>query len=189
MQRFTGERTRATADEIWLLQHAPVYTYGIAGRPEHLPRAGNGIPVIKVDRGGQVTYHGPGQWVAYVLLDLGRRGLSVRSLVRLLEQAVIDLLSDFGVAATGREDAPGVYVGAAKIAALGLRIRHGCSYHGLSMNVDMDLAPFRSIDPCGYPDLEVTQLRELGVTESMASVGERLASKLTERLAPAAEHP
>ena len=185
MQRFTAERSPETPDEIWLLQHTPVYTYGVAGRPEHLPRAANGIPVIKVDRGGQVTYHGPGQWIAYLLLDLGRRGLTVRGLVRLLEQAVIDLAGDFGIAAAGREDAPGVYVGASKIAALGLRIRHGCSYHGLSLNVDMDLSPFRAIDPCGYPDLEVTQLRELGVVESMASVGDLLVSKLTQRLAPA----
>ena len=185
MQRFTEERTPATADEIWLLQHPPVYTYGVAGRPEHLPRAANGIPVIKVDRGGQVSYHGPGQWVAYLLIDLSRRGLTVRGLVRLLEQAVIDLTADFGIVAARRQDAPGVYVGAAKIAALGLRIRHGCSYHGLSLNVDMDLAPFRVIDPCGYPNLEITQLRELGVVESMISVGDLLVSKLMQRLAPA----
>jgi lipoyl(octanoyl) transferase len=192
MQRFTAERTADTADEIWLLEHLPIYTYGVAGRPAHLPRGDNRIPVLKVDRGGQVTYHGPGQLVAYVLLDLRRRGFSVRYLVRVLEQAVIDLLSEFGIAAGHREDAPGVYVQGAKVAALGLRIRRGCSYHGLSLNVDMDLAPFRTIDPCGYPDLEVTQLRDLAVAEPMEQIGHLLVSKLLQRLEPSGpteKHP
>jgi lipoyl(octanoyl) transferase len=182
MKSFTASRTADTADEIWLLEHAPVYTYGLAGRSEHLPRGDNVIPVLKVDRGGQVTYHGPGQLVAYALLDLGRRGLSVRGLVRALERAVIDLIGEFGIRATTRDGAPGVYVGDAKVAALGLRIRRGCSYHGLSLNVSMDLAPFAAIDPCGYPDLKVTRLRDLGVSEPLETLGERLISKLTARL-------
>lgn len=177
MKAFTAARTPAVDDEIWLLEHPPVYTYGVAGRPQHLPRATD-IPVLKVDRGGQVTYHGPGQLVAYVLLDLKRRRLTVRGLVRALEQAVIDLLQDLGVQAGRRADAPGVYVNGAKVAALGLRIANGCSYHGLSLNVDMDLAPFYAIDPCGYPGLSVTQLRDLGVAEPPAVIGERLVSKL-----------
>jgi lipoyl(octanoyl) transferase len=185
MKSFTASRTPATADEIWLLEHPPVYTYGVAGRSEHLPSGDCGIPVLKVDRGGQVTYHGPGQLVAYVLLGLHRRALTVRSLVRALEQAVIDLAFDFGISAVRREHAPGVYVEGAKIAALGLRIRHGCSYHGLSLNVDMDLAPFRAIDPCGYAGLEVTQLRDLGVAAPIEDIGDRLVSKLTRQLGPA----
>jgi lipoyl(octanoyl) transferase len=188
MKAFTAARTKDTPDEIWLLEHPPIYTYGVAGRAEHLPAMDNGIPVIKVDRGGQVTYHGPGQLVAYVLVDLRRRGLSVRGLVRAVEQAVLDLLDDFGVIGGRREDAPGVYVRDAKVAALGLRIRQGCSYHGLSLNVDMDLAPFRVIDPCGYPDLDVTQLRDLGIAEPLESLRERLLSKLTQRLDTTAEH-
>jgi len=186
MKAFTGARTAETADEIWLLEHPPVYTYGVAGRSEHLPDAECTIPVLKVDRGGQVTYHGPGQLVAYALLDLQRRGLTVRSLVRVLEQAVIDLASDYGIAALRRADAPGVYVRDAKIAALGLRIRRGCSYHGLSLNVDMDLAPFRAIDPCGHAGLEVTQLRDLGVDAPIEDIGERLVSRLTRYIVPAA---
>jgi lipoyl(octanoyl) transferase len=141
--------------------------------------------VLKVDRGGQVTYHGPGQLVAYVLLDLRRRGLTVRGLVRALEEAVIDLGLDFGISAARREDAPGVYVHGAKIAALGLRIRRGCSYHGLSLNVNMDLAPFRAIDPCGHAGLEVTQLYDLGVTAPIEDIDDRLVSKLTRHLVPA----
>ncbi len=186
MKGFTASRTPATADEIWLLEHPPIYTYGVGGRFEHLPSSDCAIPVLKVDRGGQVTYHGPGQLVAYVLLDLHRRGLTVRSLVRALEQAVIDLAFDFGISAARREDAPGVYVQGAKISALGLRIRRGSSYHGLSLNVDMDLAPFRAIDPCGYAGLEVTQLRDLGVAAPIEDIGDRLVSKLTRRLGAAA---
>jgi lipoyl(octanoyl) transferase len=178
MRAFTDARTPETPDEIWLLQHAPVYTYGVAGRAEHLPQSDNGIPVIKVDRGGQVTYHGPGQLIAYVLLDLRRRGLAVKSLVRSLEQAAIDALSGLGLATQRHPGAPGVYVAGAKVAALGLRIRNGCSYHGLSVNVDMDLSPFDAIDPCGYPGLRVTALRNLGVNARMDEVGERLLSHL-----------
>lgn len=165
MQRFTAERTADTRDEIWLLQHPPTYTQGQAGKPEHLlnPTA---IPVVKIDRGGQITYHGPGQIVMYLLLDLRRWKINVRELVRLMEQSVISLLADHGITAEGREDAPGVYVGAAKIAALGLKIRNGCCYHGLSFNVDMDLAPFANINPCGYQGLRVTQCIELGITET-----------------------
>lgn len=162
MRAFTARRAADTPDELWLLEHPPVYTLGQAGRPEHLLRA-NGIPVIRVDRGGQVTYHGPGQVVAYVLLDIRRRGLAVKRLVWLLEQAVIDLLAGHGVAGARRAGAPGVYVDGAKVAALGLRVRGGCTYHGLALNVDMDLAPFRDINPCGYEGLAVTRLADLGV--------------------------
>jgi lipoyl(octanoyl) transferase len=178
MQQFTAERAADTADEIWLTEHPPVYTLGIAGRQTHLPRVQNGIPVVRVDRGGQITYHGPGQLVAYLLLDMKRRALTVRGLVRVMERAVIDLLADHGIAARGSIEAPGVYVGKAKIAALGLRIRHGCCYHGLALNVDMDLAPFAAIDPCGYPGLAVTQLRDLGIGVDM----EAAAAGLTRHL-------
>jgi len=182
MKSLTATRTKDSVDEIWLLEHPAIYTYGVAGRSEHLPDAPCFIPVLRVDRGGQVTYHGPGQLVAYVLLDLQRRALTVRGLIRMLEQAVIDSLLDFDISAARRENAPGVYVGAAKVAALGIRIRHGCCYHGLSLNVNMDLAPFRAIDPCGYSGLEVTQLRDLGVSAPIESVGDRLAAKLTAQL-------
>ena len=182
MQQFTAHRDARTPDEIWVLQHPPVYTLGIAGRAEHLPRTDNGIPVIKVDRGGQITYHGPGQVVIYLLLDMRRLNLSVRPLVRRMEQAVIDLLAGYGMAAQGRTEAPGVYVNGAKIAALGLRIRNGCCYHGLALNVDMDLAPFHAINPCGYPGLEVTQMRDLGITGKLESVGTTLAKHLCQAL-------
>ena len=174
MRDFTLARTASTPDELWLVEHPPVYTVGIAGRPEHWPRTDNGIPVVRTDRGGQITYHGPGQLVAYLLLDLRRRGLTIRPLVRLMEQAVIDLLAGYGIAAHGRAQAPGVYVGAAKIAALGLRIKNGCCYHGLALNVDVDLAPFLAINPCGYPGLEVTRTRDLGITDTRAQIGDRL---------------
>jgi lipoyl(octanoyl) transferase len=183
MQSFTAARDAATADEIWLTQHPAVYTLGIAGRAAHLPRARSDIPVVRVDRGGQITYHGPGQAVAYVLLDMKRKGLTVRPLVRRLEAAVIDLLGEYGIAAEGRVDAPGVYVGVAKIAALGLRITRGCCYHGLALNVDMDLSPFHAIDPCGYPGLAVTQLRELGITENVDAVADKLALNLARVIA------
>jgi lipoyl(octanoyl) transferase len=164
-------------DEIWLVQHPPTYTQGQAGKPEHLLHQTN-IPVVKIDRGGQITYHGPGQIVAYLLLDLHRWKINVRELVRLMEQAVIDLLAEYGVQAKGREDAPGVYVGDAKIAALGLKIKKGCSYHGLSFNVDMDLSPFDNINPCGYEGLRVTQAIEVGVTVPW----EELQAQLTQNL-------
>jgi lipoyl(octanoyl) transferase len=174
MREFTAARSADTCDELWLLEHPPVYTAGIAGKPEHWPRIDNGIPVLRVDRGGQITYHGPGQLVAYLLLDLRRRGIGVRPLVRQMEQAVINLLADYGIAAEGRADAPGVYVGAAKIAALGLRVRNGCCYHGLALNVDVDLAPFLDINPCGHAGLETTRTRDLGITDTRAQIGERL---------------
>jgi lipoyl(octanoyl) transferase len=183
MQAFTAGRGADTADEIWLLEHPPVYTLGIAGRPEHLPRVDNGIPVVRIDRGGQITYHGPGQLVAYLMLDLRRRALSVRPLVRRMEQAVINLLDHYGIAARGDEAAPGVYVGPAKIAALGLRIKRGCCYHGLALNIDMDLSPFHAINPCGYQGLEVTQLRDLGVEDTAHEVADKLAAHLLEVLA------
>jgi lipoyl(octanoyl) transferase len=182
MRAFTDSRGPDTPDELWLLEHPPVYTYGVAGRAEHLPRGDTGIPVIKTDRGGQVTYHGPGQPIAYVLIDLRRAGLTVRGLVGRLEQAVLDLLHDYDMRGERREGAPGVYVSGAKVAALGLRIRGGCSYHGLSLNVDPDLAPFAAIDPCGYPGLAVTRLRDLGVVDCAERVGERLLQHLIERL-------
>ncbi len=169
MQTFTNSRSTDTPDELWFLQHAPVFTLGRNGKQEHLHDTGD-IPVIKVDRGGQVTYHGPGQLVAYILLDLTRRQLGVQSLVGILEQAVIDLLAEHGLAATRRDKAPGVYVDGSKIAALGLRVRRGCCFHGLSLNVDMDLTPFSMINPCGYPGLQVTQLSDVGVTESLEEI-------------------
>lgn len=182
MRDFTAQRDAGTRDELWLLEHPPVYTVGIAGRNEHLPRLDNGIPVERIDRGGQITYHGPGQLVAYLLLDLRRRNLSVRPLVRHMEQAVVSLLAGYGIEAHGRNDAPGVYVGAAKIAALGLRVRNGCCYHGLALNVDVDLAPFAAIDPCGYPGLAVTRTADLGIRDSRAQIGERLIQCLMEKL-------
>lgn len=177
MQRFTAERTADTVDEIWLLQHPPTYTQGQAGKPEHVLNPGD-IPVVQIDRGGQVTYHGPGQIVIYLLLDLRRWQLNVRELVTLMEQAVIDLLAQHGVAANGRRDAPGVYVNGAKIAALGLKIKNGCCYHGLSFNVDMDLKPFSRINPCGYQGLRVTQCIEQGITLGL----EELQAELTQNL-------
>jgi lipoyl(octanoyl) transferase len=177
MQRFTAERTGDTVDEIWLVQHPPTYTQGQAGKSEHLLNP-TSIPVVKIDRGGQITYHGPGQIVAYLLLDLRRWKINVRELVRLMEQAVIDLLAEYGVDAHGREDAPGVYVGDAKIAALGLKIKNSCSYHGLSFNVDMDLSPFDNINPCGHKGLRVTQCIELGITVPL----EELQAELTQNL-------
>jgi lipoyl(octanoyl) transferase len=177
MQAFTAARGPDTPDEIWLLEHPPVFTLGQAGKREHV-LTDLGIPIVPIDRGGQVTYHGPGQVVAYLLLDLRRRGYGVRELVSRLEQAVIDLLAGYGVVAQRREGAPGVYVGAAKIAALGLRVKNGCTYHGLALNVDMDLAPFSAINPCGYAGLAVTQTRELGIAATAQEMGEALLASL-----------
>jgi lipoyl(octanoyl) transferase len=177
MQAFTAQRTPDTPDEIWLLEHPPVYTQGQAGKPEHL-LAATEIPVVPIDRGGQITYHGPGQVVAYVLVDLRRRGYGIRELVTRMEQAVIDLLSTHEVAAVRRMGAPGVYVDGAKVAALGLRVKHGCTYHGLALNVDMDLGPFAAINPCGYAGLQVTQCRDLGLTESLPRLEQTLAQAL-----------
>ena len=181
MQAFTAQRGEDTPDELWLLQHPPVFTLGLAGKREHILSTSE-IPIIPIDRGGQVTYHGPGQVVAYVLLDLKRRGYGVRELVQRMEQALIDLLASYGIAAARRAKAPGVYVGERKIAALGLRIKHGCSYHGLALNVDMDLAPFLAIKPCGYEGLEVTQLRAFGVEETPDMVAQQLAAQLVMQL-------
>ena len=185
MRRFTEARGGETDDELWLVQHPPVYTVGIAGRTEHFPRQGSipgSIPVERIDRGGQITYHGPGQALVYTLLDLTRRRLTVRSLVRRLEQAVIDCLATYNVEASRRTGAPGVYVDGAKVAALGLRVRRGCCYHGIALNVDMDLAPFSAIDPCGYPGLAVTQTSALGVDADSDAMGEVLAHRIAELL-------
>ena len=168
-------------DELWLVEHAPVFTQGQAGKPEHLLRD-IGVPVVPIDRGGQITYHGPGQVVVYLLLDLQRRHLKVRELVQRIEQAVIDLLAEHGITASRREGAPGVYVGDAKVAALGLRVRNGCCYHGVSLNVDMDLSPFAAINPCGYEGLAVTQLRDLGVNLTPLAAGEALLTQLQKQL-------
>lgn len=181
MQDFTASRGDATVDELWLCEHPPVFTQGLSGRPEHLLKD-IGIPVVQVDRGGQITYHGPGQVVAYLLLDLRRRDLKVRELVHGIEQAVIDLLAGHGVGAARLPGAPGVYVGGAKIAALGLRIKRGCSYHGLSLNVDMALAPYSAINPCGYKGMAVTQLRDLTGECDTVKVGDALAENLARQL-------
>jgi lipoyl(octanoyl) transferase len=182
MRQFTTSRRHDTPDELWVLQHPPVYTTGLATRPQHLPRDA-GIPLERTDRGGQITYHGPGQVVIYTLLDLGRRKLKIRSLVGLIEQAVIDTLAHYNVTAQRKSSAPGVYVNGAKIAALGLRVRGGRCYHGVALNVDMDLTPFLAIDPCGYPGLAVTQTRNLGIAASADELGDRLAARLTQLLA------
>ena len=185
MQAFTAARNADTRDEIWLTEHPPVYTLGLAGRREHLLRD-NGIPAIKVDRGGQITYHGPGQLLAYLLYDLRRPKRGVRAMVRTIEAAVVEWLDSLGISAYGKPAAPGVYVLAesveAKIAALGLKVRNGCTYHGLAVNVAMDLAPFADIDPCGYPGLAVTQLADLGVAMTVDGAGRALAPILAARL-------
>ena len=181
MKGFTASRTDSTCDEVWLVEHPPVYTQGVACKPEHL-LYNKGIPVIRTDRGGQITYHGPGQIIAYLLLDMRRLKLGVRELVRKMEGAVVDLLRDYHVPAEGRTDAPGVYVGDAKIAALGLKIKNGCCYHGLALNVDMDLAPFAAINPCGYPGLRVTQTRDLGIADGLEALSVNLCEKLKARL-------
>ncbi len=186
MQAFTAARTATTADELWLTEHPAIYTLGLAGRREHLLRD-NGIATLKVDRGGQVTYHGPGQLVVYTLLDLARAGLGIRDAVRRLERAVIRWLSSLGIEAYAKAGAPGVYVqqhaADAKIAALGLKVSRGCTYHGLALNVAMNLSPFSDIDPCGYRGLAVTQLRDLGVDTSVDEAGAGLAPVLAECLA------
>ncbi|MBK1646622.1 octanoyltransferase [Thiocapsa imhoffii] len=181
MRAFTDQRGPATRDHLWVLEHRPVFTLGQAGRPEHLLNPG-AIPVVRTDRGGQVTYHGPGQLVVYVLLDLRRAGLGVKRLVEHLEQGVILLLASYGIQGERRADAPGVYVAGAKIASLGLRIRNGCSYHGLALNVAMDLEPFGRINPCGYPGLAVTQMRDLVPSVSIAAVASGVIERLVEVL-------
>ena len=186
MQAFTDARTPATPDEVWLTEHAPVYTLGLAGRREHVHDT-RGVPLVQVDRGGQVTYHGPGQLVAYLLIDLRRSRRAVRAMVRSIEAAVIDFLAGVGVAAFGKTSAPGVYVSRdgreAKIAALGLKVRNGCTYHGVAVNVAMDLSPFAAIDPCGFPGLEVTSLEALGIDMSVENVADTLAPLLACHLA------
>lgn len=181
MKDFTNARTEQTCDEIWLLQHAPVFTQGIAGKPEHL-LYNAGIDLIKTDRGGQITYHGPGQIVAYLLLDIRRLKLSVRELVRSMENAVIEVLKDYDIKAVARIDAPGVYVDNAKIAALGLKIKKNYCYHGISFNVDMDLTPFSYINPCGYQGLQVTQTKDLGIIDGLEILSNKLANRLQEEL-------
>jgi lipoyl(octanoyl) transferase len=197
MRSFTEARTAETPDEIWLVEHPPVFTLGQAGDPAHLLAADPAIPLIKVDRGGQITYHGPGQVVAYVLLDLRRRKLFVRDLVTRIEQAAIDTLAAYNLAGERRAGAPGIYVApgpgahgheGAKIAALGLKIRNGCSYHGVSLNVEMDLGPFLAINPCGYAGLETVDMATLGVAAGWKDVAETLAARLAANLGGASAH-
>ncbi|CAG9215671.1 lipoyl(octanoyl) transferase [Burkholderia gladioli] len=187
MRAFTDSRTPETADEIWLVEHPPVYTLGLAGDPAHLLVADSGVPLVKVDRGGQITYHGPGQIVAYLLVELRRRKLTVRGMVERIEQAVIDTLAAYNLASVRKAGAPGIYVesgphAGAKIAALGLKIRNGCSYHGLSLNVRMDLGPFLAINPCGYAGLETVDMASVGVLADWRDVADTLARRLTANL-------
>lgn len=180
MRDFTDNRQKDTPDELWFLQHPAVYTLGKNGKPEHVLNSAE-IPVINSDRGGQVTYHGPGQIVVYTLLDLGRLNIGVRALVTGLEQVIIELLNDYGITANARREAPGVYVNDAKIAALGLRVRKGCSFHGLALNVAMDLEPFSRINPCGYEGLEVTQIKNFISDIKLESVTDDLQQRLIEQ--------
>jgi len=182
MRAFTARRDAGTPDELWLLEHPPVYTLGLGADAAHGPKADMGIPVVRVERGGQVTYHGPGQVVLYTLIDIARRSMTVRAFVSMLEQSVIDLLAGHGLRAARKPGAPGVYVDGAKIAALGIRVSRGRTFHGLALNVDLDLAPFAAIDPCGYPGLPVTRLRDLGIDQSCKQAGNRLAEILIARL-------
>jgi lipoyl(octanoyl) transferase len=184
MQAFTRARTAETPDEIWLVEHPAVFTLGLAGRREHVLDPGD-IPVVATDRGGQITYHGPGQAVAYLLLDLRRSGIGVKDLVRRIEESVIETLHEYGITGRRRAGMPGVYVGDAKIAAIGLRIARGCSYHGVALNVSPDLAPFERIDPCGYPGLASARLCDLGVRDSIHAVQQKLAAALSRHVAPA----
>lgn len=179
MREFTARRGADTPDELWLLEHPPVYTLGLAADAAHGPKSASAIPVVQVERGGEITYHGPGQVVLYTLVDLARRGIKVKQFVALLEDSLIELL---GSRAQRKPGAPGIYVAGAKVAALGIRVTRGCAYHGLALNVDMDLAPFAAIDPCGYPGLQVTQTRDLGIAEGKEILGARLAGILARRL-------
>ena len=181
MQRFVDERGTGTRDEIWFLEHPPVFTLGMNSKPEHLLGTGD-IPVVRIDRGGQVTYHGPGQLVVYPLLDLDRAGLGVRALVEGIERAIVATVAQWSIEAVGRRDAPGVYVAGRKLASIGLRIRKGSSYHGLALNVAMDLEPFRRINPCGYAGLEMTQVSQLGGPADLRFVADALAPRLLESL-------
>lgn len=177
MQHFTNQRGAETPDELWLLEHTPVFTQGLAGKPEHVLNPHH-IPVVQTDRGGQVTYHAPGQLVAYALLDLKRQKLHTRELVRKLEQSVIDVLNQYGVSAQSRCDAPGVYVAAEKICSIGLRVRKNCSYHGIALNVDMDLTPFSYINPCGYHGMQMTQIKQFNPSVTINDVKKRLISAI-----------
>jgi lipoyl(octanoyl) transferase len=181
MQKFTAERTEHTPDEIWLTEHSPVYSLGLNRKNVRLP-TNHQIPVVNCDRGGKITYHGPGQVIMYVLLDLKRYGLHIRQLVSLLENSVIAILKTHGIQAESKRDAPGVYVKEAKIAALGLRLKKDYCYHGLSLNVSMDLTPFSSIDPCGYAGLQVTQTQDLGVAGDVKAIGDRLVAEFQQQL-------
>ncbi|WP_229804718.1 lipoyl(octanoyl) transferase LipB [Paludibacterium paludis] len=181
MQAFTDGRDERTPDEIWLVEHPPVFTLGLGGKEEHL-LCPTSIPLVRTDRGGQVTYHGPGQLVAYLMIDFKRMQIGVRELVRRIEQALVDTVAEYGIRANGDVDAPGVYVDGAKIASLGLRIRNGAVYHGLSLNVDMDLTPFTWINPCGYAGLKVTQLKDLGIDTTVDEVAARLLPHLERHL-------
>ena len=182
MQSFNAARDKTTTDEIWLLEHEPVFTLGLNGQPEHILDL-HGIPLVKTDRGGQVTYHAPGQLICYILFDLRRSKQGVRQLVTQMEQAVINFLQQQGIISSAKKDAPGVYVDGAKIAALGLRVKQGGSYHGLSLNVDLDLAPFDYINPCGYKGLRVSSLQQLGVMYNMAQVKEEMLHYLCQQFA------
>jgi len=186
MKDFTDTRGHEDPDQLWLLQHPRVFTQGQAGKAEHVLAPGD-IPVIQVDRGGQVTYHGPGQWVLYLMIDLRRRSWGVRDLVNMIERSIVLLLAEYGIEAAPKPDAPGVYVAGAKIASLGLRVRRGCSYHGLSLNVDMDLEPFGRINPCGYQGLEVTSMADLlpAGTVDLDAVGRSLIGTVARQLTPA----
>jgi lipoyl(octanoyl) transferase len=181
MERFTTDRSAATQDEIWFVEHPAVFTLGLSGNRTHLLDPGD-IPVVHTDRGGQVTFHGPGQLVCYVLVDLKRRNFNVRNLVQALESAVIDTAREYAIDAYAKREAPGVYVDGRKLAAIGLRVRRGCSYHGMAVNVNMDLAPFARINPCGYPGLEVTQLADLCALDSVARCRAALTPHLLARL-------
>ncbi|MCU7804827.1 MAG: lipoyl(octanoyl) transferase LipB [Candidatus Thiodiazotropha sp. (ex Lucinoma borealis)] len=181
MQDYTNARDSSSPDQLWLLEHPPVFTQGQAGKAEHLLDPGT-IPVMKTDRGGQVTYHGPGQLIAYLLLDLRRAHLGIRTLVSHLEEAVIALLAEYAISASACRDAPGVYIEECKVASLGLRVRRGCCFHGLSLNVDMDLDPFKRINPCGYPGLKVTQLADQKVTTDIPTLGRELSHHLAHSL-------
>lgn len=181
MQDFTNQRDENTVDEIWLLEHEPVFTQGQNGKAEHVLNPGN-IPVVQTDRGGQVTYHGPGQLMVYTLIDLRRKQFQVRQLVSLIEQSIVDLLQEFGIAAAAKKDAPGVYVNENKICSIGLRIRRGCAYHGIAFNIALDLEPFNRINPCGYKALKMTQFSELGGLQDTLESGRKLINYLMKNL-------
>ncbi len=181
MRSFTDQRDENTPDEIWLLEHPPIFTEGQASKPEHLLCPGD-IPVIRADRGGQVTYHGPGQLIAYTLIDLQRKKLTIKTLVTLLENTVIQLLDEYNIKSNSRCKAPGVYVNEKKICSIGLRVRRWCSFHGLALNIAMDMEPFTRINPCGYKDLEMTQLSALGIHRNMEEIGLKLADLLTDHI-------